>query len=91
MFGKRGLPNEKKEPLNETTIHYKIDIGDNHNHRELVKIGREIERFKKLDGGGKKEIQRRFGTDANRLMEKKSDDTLIKNISREVAEQLKRR
>ena len=47
------------------------------------KIGKEINRYKKLDGINKTEIERRLGVDAQKLNEKKYDSTLDKQIARD--------
>ena len=65
------------------------DNGDQ--RRDVVKIGREINRYKQLDGANKAEIKRRFEKDANKLFERKMDNTLDKKIAREVVERMKRR
>ena len=75
----------------KVTFKDKPIIQDNPNHKEFSKIGKEIERFKQLDGINKYEIERRFGFDANKFLEKKPDKKLVKQITKDICEQLKRR
>ena len=58
---------------------------------EVVKIGREINRYKKLDGCNKHQIEKRFGKDAGKLFERKTDSGLTRQIAREVVGKLKKR
>jgi len=76
---------------NKVTFRDKPILQDNPNHKEFSKIGKEIERFKQLDGINKYEIERRFGFDANKFLEKKPDKKLVKQITKDICEQLKRR
>jgi len=68
---------------------YKLDFKDNPNGTEIIKIGKEIKRFKQLDGVNNKEIEKRFGRDANKLMERKQDNSLIKSMTTEIVRGLR--
>lgn len=87
IFGRK----ERSSCLSEASVpKYKLDFMDNPNAKDILKIGKEINRFKQLDGLNNKEIERRFGKEANRLFERKIDKGLVKQIARDVSEQLKR-
>ena len=73
------------------SLYTKATIEDGPNGKDILKIGREINRFKKLDGANVQGIKQRFENDTNKMFEKKTDSGLIGQISHEVAEQLKRR
>ena len=59
--------------------------------KEVVKIGKEINLYKRKDGANPKEIERRFAKDANKMFVKKLDPTLSKQIAKDVVDRLKRR
>jgi len=68
----------------------KLSFYDNPNAHEILKIGNEIKHFKEKDGyrySGKekaKEIERRFGKDANALCKPKGDDRWVKDMTRDI-------
>jgi hypothetical protein len=84
-----------EEGKSEGRVKYKLDFKDNPNAEQILKVGREIKKFKELDGFKPKEIQRRFGKDANALCIKKSDHSdLTRQITRDIVvglNELKRR
>lgn len=55
-------------------------------NKDILKIGKEINRFKRIDGyrATPKEIERRFGKDANKFLERKPDTQLSKDIARDI-------
>ena len=79
-----------KDAVNTKTLKYKLDFMDNPNAEQILKIGKEIAKMKRLDGVNPKRIEAEFGRDANKLFEKKIDRTLVKEIAQEVCRKLRR-
>ena len=79
----------------EGRLRYRLDFKDNPNAEQILKVGKEIKRFKQLDGFKPKEIERRFGKDANALCAKKPENSdLCKKITKDIViglNELKRR
>ena len=59
-------------------------------NKDLIKIGKEINRYKQLDGCNKHEIEKRFANDANKFIERKSDSRLSKDITSDIMRGLRR-
>jgi hypothetical protein len=74
----------------------KLSFYDNPNAHAIIKIGKEIKLFKEKDGHryyGKekaREIERRFGKDANALIKPKEDRNLCRDLTRDINRDLRR-
>ena len=74
----------------------KLSFYDNPNAHEIIKIGKEIKHFKERDGDRyspkerAKEIERRFGKDANALVRPKEDRQFIKDLTRDINRDLRK-
>ena len=87
VFGVR----KKSKPhiVRYKSVNSGIGITEGPNGVEVVKIGREINRFKQLDRPTKKEIDKRFLKHTNSILEKKQDNSLVKKITNDIMRQLK--
>lgn len=61
---------------------------DNPRHKDVLKIGKEICRMKHLDGADHRVLTKEFERDAQRAIQKKQDNTLTKEITKDVMRQL---
>jgi hypothetical protein len=68
----------------------KMGFTEQTNMKDIIKVGKEINRFKKLDHVGAKEIDRVFKKDADKLITPKSDDSYVTNMSSDFVNGLKR-
>lgn len=89
IFGKRKKTKVCKIVKYKSALSY-TTVKDQPHGKDLVKLGHEINRYKKLDGADKREIDRRFKRDADSFITKKSDKTLVNNITRDVVKELRR-
>lgn len=65
-----------------------LSFNDNPRASEILKIGREINRYKQRDGCNIKGIEQRFGKDANALCRPKVDNSWVKDFRRDVNREL---
>lgn len=64
-------------------------FSDCQNAKEILKIGKEINRMKRLDGANIQRIEKMFRKDADALFVKKQDRAWVKECAREITERLK--
>jgi hypothetical protein len=69
------------ELVNAKSLKSRDSFNDNPNAKEIIKIGTEINRFKRLDGVNRPEMEKRFKKDCDKLFTPKPDTGLTNRMA----------